>query len=259
MVLQHRALVRGEQLAALGDLVGEARGEAIRALGPVLVDDVDDQAPVAVFGLRLVAERAEGALQLGQVFADLPLHARPGVVVVLERRTAPVRRGAPGSARGRSSRRCPCRAVRAAAARPTAGRWPRTAAAARRPRRARRCVARRRALAVAACSPRDRARLAGLAQTPRAPASARVSPASTRGAGIGQLPLQFLDLGADGFAQHLEPGARLLRPRCGPSRAVLRCCFRSSRASLSRARCRCRSGSARRSSCAACASRACAS
>ena len=45
MVLQHGALVRGEQFAALGDLFGQARGKAVRPFGAVLVDDVDDQVP----------------------------------------------------------------------------------------------------------------------------------------------------------------------------------------------------------------------
>ena len=42
MVLQHGPFVRGEQFAALGDLFGEPRGEAVRAFAPVLVDDVHD-------------------------------------------------------------------------------------------------------------------------------------------------------------------------------------------------------------------------
>ena len=84
MVLQHSALVRRQQFTALGDLFGEARGKAIRRFGSVLVDDADDKPPIALFCVRLVAECAEGALQLRQVFADLPLQACPGVVVVLE-------------------------------------------------------------------------------------------------------------------------------------------------------------------------------
>ena len=71
MIFQDGALVRGEQFAALGDLFGEARGKAIRRFGPVLVDDVDDEPPIARFGLRLLAERAEGALQFCEVLGDL--------------------------------------------------------------------------------------------------------------------------------------------------------------------------------------------
>ena len=77
MVLQHRALVRRKQFAALGDLFGETRGQAIRAFGSILVDDVDNKPPIALLCLRLVAERAEGALQLRQVLADLPLQRAP--------------------------------------------------------------------------------------------------------------------------------------------------------------------------------------
>ena len=69
MIFQHRALVCGEQLAALGDLLGEVRRQAIRPLRPVLVDDMGDQSLVALVRLYLVTERAQGTLQLGEVFA----------------------------------------------------------------------------------------------------------------------------------------------------------------------------------------------
>ena len=72
-----------------------------------------------------------------------------------------------------------------------------------------------RAFAVVALLAGDGAGFAGLAQRLGGALQRRL--AGLDGvAGIGQLPLQFLDLGADGLAQHLEPGARLLPLRCGP-------------------------------------------
>lgn len=47
---------------------------------------MDDKAPVAHFGLRLLPERAERVLQLRQILADLLAGARPGIVVVFDLR-----------------------------------------------------------------------------------------------------------------------------------------------------------------------------
>ena len=215
MVLQHGALVGSQQFAALGDLFGKARGEAIRAFGPVLVDDVDDEAPVALFGMRLVAERAEGALQFRQVFADLPLQARPGLVVVLEFGQGLF--GAAGQRQRRIDRPrdCPCQAGRPAAAQPRAGRWPRSAGTSRLLRRARRCVVRNVALAVAACSCAIARASPDLLRTSRASVQRGIVCASTAVPRIGQPPLQLLDLGADGSAQHVEPDGGFFRLNAG--------------------------------------------
>ena len=55
----------------------------VRPLGPVLVDDVDGQSPIGGFGLCLLAERAEGALQFCEVPGNFSLHPSPRLVVVL--------------------------------------------------------------------------------------------------------------------------------------------------------------------------------
>ena len=82
VVLQHAALYRRQQLAALVDFIGQPGRQAIGPLGLVLVNDVHHQAPVAGLGRRLVAQRAQAALQLGQLFGDAALHPGPGLVVV---------------------------------------------------------------------------------------------------------------------------------------------------------------------------------
>lgn len=62
MIFQHSALVSVQQFGALVDLCRKPCREAARAFGPILVDDVYDEAPVALFGKHLMAERAEGTL-----------------------------------------------------------------------------------------------------------------------------------------------------------------------------------------------------
>ena len=82
VVLEYLAFLCSEQFAALADVVGEPQRELVGALGAVVKNDVHDEAPVAGFGRRLVAERAQCALQFLQVFGDLPLHAGPAAFVV---------------------------------------------------------------------------------------------------------------------------------------------------------------------------------
>ena len=82
MVLQYLALACRQQLAALGDVLGQQPRQGVGTLGAVLVLDGDGEAPVVGFGHRLVAEHAQAALQLHQVLGHLLLHPCPGRVVV---------------------------------------------------------------------------------------------------------------------------------------------------------------------------------
>src|SRR5690606_6508340 len=49
VVLQHLSFAGGQQFPALRDFAGQARAQLVGALGPVLVDDADDQAEIAGF------------------------------------------------------------------------------------------------------------------------------------------------------------------------------------------------------------------
>ena len=82
VILEHLAFLCGEQLAALVNVVGQPPRELVGSLGTIVKEDVDNETPVAGLGTRLVAKRAQGALQLLQILRDLPLHAGPDRLIV---------------------------------------------------------------------------------------------------------------------------------------------------------------------------------
>jgi hypothetical protein len=207
MILQHGPFLGRKQFGTLGDLLGEARGKTIRTLGAIPIDDVDDEAPVARFGRRLVAECAEGALQLRQFFVDLPLHARPRVVVVPEIRqrlldSARQREGGINRPGARHVRQFDLRQCRPEQAGSGELLQPRN--------RLSPCfgaLLQDRGGAFGSFTG-DCAYLGRLAEGLVGKLQSAF-PGFDGETGVGQFPLQLLDLGADRFAQRFEPGGDL--------------------------------------------------
>lgn len=94
MIFQHVGLARRQQFAALRNFFDDAQLDQVGPLGPVLMDDGDDQPIIGGIGLCLVPERSRRSQELEMVARSLILDAVPVAILCIDLLQALI--GAPG-------------------------------------------------------------------------------------------------------------------------------------------------------------------
>ena len=232
MVFQYFRLTRRQQLAPLGDFLDDAPLDQVGPFGPVLVDDGDDQPEVGGVGLGLVPQRSQRRQQLRIIARNLVLQAGPVGIFGADIVQAVL--GTPGHAQGRFDAPWRRRHVQFGQGdRQQTGPGEIFEAVDRQ-------LACRAALsqgggAVFGALLAARALLTGQVQGIHA-GLLRLFAVVYGAARGGETPFQFLDLGADRLAQHLQAGRHVLeqgadlRQMRAPRRAATSCAISSKRA-----------------------------